>query len=312
MMSKSRRLLLLLLLLALSSLHPSSSSSPPSLSPYVLYEDGGRLCNGTHIPFPFGFSGLPSAPGFNITCKQGNSDSQSSPPRLLLANSFGSAELPLLEISLTDGFVRVEHGPISWRCDRGFDEQPSNLSHLLKDSPFTFSAARNVLTVIGCDAMVTLFPQGNSSANRSCVSFCETTESVVDGSCSGVGCCQASIPEKMKSFDLDFKSIRNMTDSYLAITPCAKAFILEQKGFKFSVENLNGGDSPESVVLDWSIGTKSCEDAARIGGDICAEEADCHDSSNGVGYLCRCKDGYSGNPYLPDGCKGIKIDFYLQ
>ncbi|KAH0448089.1 hypothetical protein IEQ34_021889 [Dendrobium chrysotoxum] len=311
-MFKPGHLLLLLhllhLLITLSSSHSPSNSSPSLLSPFVLDDDGGQFCNGTDIPFPFGISGyMPLAPGFNITCKQGNSNLQTSPPRLSLL----SDELPIIDISVNDGFLRVNLGPINWLCDSRFAEEPNNYGDLLKDSPFTFSSTQNVLTVIGCDAMVFLHQQVNDkTVNRSCVSFCESTESVVDGFCSGVGCCQASLPENLKSFHLDFKSIRNMTGSNVTNMLCGRAFILEQKAFEFSAKDLNGvveGGALRSVVLNWSIGNKSCEEARRSGADsyICSERSACNDSSTEVGYLCRCLEGYDGNPYIPDGCKDV-------
>ena len=60
------------------------------------------------------------------------------------------------------------------------------------------------------------------------------------------------------------------------------------------------------VVLEWSIDNSTCEEAAKNKSSFaCMENSDCYDSPTGVGYRCNCKMGYSGNPYLPDGCQGI-------
>ncbi|KAB1207008.1 Wall-associated receptor kinase 2 [Morella rubra] len=35
----------------------------------------------------------------------------------------------------------------------------------------------------------------------------------------------------------------------------------------------------------------------------CERNSECLDVETGSGYFCKCKQGYQGNPYLPDGCQ---------
>ena len=64
------------------------------------------------------------------------------------------------------------------------------------------------------------------------------------------------------------------------------------------------------MVLDWAIGTESCNEDAE---NRCGGNSTCYNSDNETGYRCKCKDGYYGNPYLPHGCQGIiYIIFYIK
>ncbi|CDY29469.1 BnaA06g15010D [Brassica napus] len=56
-------------------------------------------------------------------------------------------------------------------------------------------------------------------------------------------------------------------------------------------------------LLDWSIGGQTCQQVANK--SICGTNSLCLDSTTGTGYNCKCKAGYDGNPYLPEGCQDI-------
>ncbi|CBI16970.3 unnamed protein product, partial [Vitis vinifera] len=55
------------------------------------------------------------------------------------------------------------------------------------------------------------------------------------------------------------------------------------------------------VDLDWVVGEKTCKEAQAN----CGKNTVCSDSTNGPGYRCFCKPGFSGNPYRPNGCEDI-------
>ncbi|KAF9687150.1 hypothetical protein SADUNF_Sadunf02G0063900 [Salix dunnii] len=102
----------------------------------------------------------------------------------------------------------------------------------------------------------------------------------------------------------------------LGIATCAKfaikamfyAFIIEEKKFNFSRSSLRDLKNVTKllVVVDWSIGKNSCAEVKKSSMyNACQGNSTCYDPDNGIGYLCRCLDGYRGNPYLPNGCLDI-------
>ena len=77
--------------------------------------------------------------------------------------------------------------------------------------------------------------------------------------------------------------------------------------------NRLGGDRVIPVVLDWAIWNGTCPSAPKgdnnenLSDGACAStQSYCVNASNGEhGYFCRCSKGYTGNPYIKNGCKSM-------
>ena len=132
-----------------------------------------------------------------------------------------------------------------------------------------------------------------------------------NGSCSGIGCCQNSVPKGLNRYDISFGSVYNISNSS-EFNPCSYAALVETATFNFSSEYITTKRFNETyqgrqpMVLDWVIGSETCEVARSNKTSYACLSANsvCVDSTNGPGYLCNCTMGYEGNPYLLDGCKG--------
>ncbi|KAB1220903.1 Wall-associated receptor kinase 2 [Morella rubra] len=179
----------------------------------------------------------------------------------------------------------------------------------LRPSPnFPISTTQNKFVAVGCDTYAFLNGfRNNEPFSIGCTSTCESITNVINGSCSGIGCCQVEIPKGLKNFTLSARSYENHT-SVLSFNPCSYAFVTKQDLFNFSSAYL---DSPIKynrsvpVVLDWAIGNDTCVNARTRFDYACGGHSTCYDSNNRHGYRCKCEEGYDGNPYLPDGCQDI-------
>ncbi|PPR89142.1 hypothetical protein GOBAR_AA31546 [Gossypium barbadense] len=137
---------------------------------------------------------------------------------------------------------------------------------------------------------------------------CNNVSDVINGSCSGIGCCQTAIPRGLQAYFFDFSSSRNHS-SVLTFNPCSYVFIVEDGAYTFSTSDLSNLDFNKReypLILDWTIGNQTCEEAKMDPKNYaCKQNSACIDPESGPGYLCKCNHGFQGNPYLSIGCQDI-------
>ncbi|OAY37469.1 wall-associated receptor kinase 2 [Manihot esculenta] len=271
-------------------------------------------CGNVHVPYPFGInftSGI-SDPGISDPrCALDSSyfifncDSSSNPPRLFLGSN-----MPIHNISVEEGTISVRIDA-AYRCYdntgpiRGFRQSIS-----LGTGPFRFSASRNKLTVVGCDTLA-LIKDAAETFGSGCISLCDGNMTL-QGSCSGFGCCQTSIPMSLKTLNISLASPNNHSRIW-PFNPCEFAFIADERTYNVSDLQLSYNPlSPATrriidseVVIEWVVREETCEAASDTNTYACGDNSNCLYSDNGQGYRCVCKDGFRGNPYLPQGCQDI-------
>nr|XP_010918195.1 wall-associated receptor kinase 1 isoform X1 [Elaeis guineensis] len=251
----------------------------------------------TNVPYPFGVPGI-AMKGFEISCN-------GTSPILKLGNNSYEIE----DISLLQGNLSIYAGTIFHRCNQDFTVAPGNID--LEGTPYTIAnteSSNNMLTIVGCNHVVTVQGHPSSYSTSACVSFCDSVDDVIDGSCSGLGCCQFSIPKGLKSFIMwfQFLNLTNRVSNATEIPRCIQAFFVQQNNFTFSSEMLENVVKDNQVsqdrylmTLDWAIGNTNCTQAKKyVKSYACKENSHCYNSNDGVGYRCNCSQGYHGNPYI--------------
>ncbi|KAL4318037.1 hypothetical protein GQ457_18G014370 [Hibiscus cannabinus] len=144
---------------------------------------------------------------------------------------------------------------------------------------FAISHTRNKFTSIGYDtiAYITSSIIG-LNYSTGCLTFCGSVNDVINRSCSGIGCCQTAIPRGMRGYEFNFDIVGTIP--------------FQQKGI------------PTYFLLA-NRDTKCTEAQRDTQNYACKGNIVCIDPDNNVGYLCKCVDGFQGNPYL--GCQGKDI-----
>jgi len=323
----------LLLMLQLSSADAQLGGAGPA--PGCPIPD---TCGNVTVPYPFGIRAGCSLPGFNLTC-----DQTRHPPRLLLGDD---GTLEIVEISLVNSTVRamdvagavnisnyVGPGPEGSGTWRGLGSGSN-------DSTYILSEQHNQFVVTGCNVQGTLLGDSGNIITG-CSSFCSIRDTWTDpvvsndprngtATCSGIGCCETAIPIGRPSYSVQFKYLdpNHENDGRLPM-----AVRVAERGWFDSVathmlDNSAGNSVLQTavpVVLEWAVastrivlpgttspdsggGNSSCPvDEAR---SACrSSRSTCHNVTDNyrTGYVCRCKDGYDGNPYLAGdgGCQGM-------
>nr|DAD29493.1 TPA_asm: hypothetical protein HUJ06_030961 [Nelumbo nucifera] len=109
-------------------------------------------------------------------------------------------------------------------------------------------------------------------------------------------------------------NLQVLDNSSWDINPCKYSFIAEKEWYNISKDDLSGFDFYKRnkgmvpTILDWSIEKeKSCENVTTRNETTyaCGNNSNCYRSPNNWGYLCKCLEGYHGNPYLEHGCHDI-------
>lgn len=301
-------LTLAFLVLLLSKPTHANFSSPVTTFP-IAKPGCKETCGDVKIPYPFGIDyGCYLDEGFGtfgITC-----DSSYNPPKAFSMRT----DVNITEISL-EGQLHVLKS-IAQECYDPLGEKAIDRSSANYSLPvFAINSTKNKLIAVGCDTLayaegIRYAGQRSGESKIKCISTCNSTNEVINGSCSGGGCCQASIPKGMKILNLTATSNSN----HLFVrnfSPCSYAFLVEKGKFNFFFHNLTNlkrtGKLP--LVLDWSIGdeNQTCETAKKnLSSYACQMNTNCiNGEGNYTGYRCFCKDGYQGNPYLTNiGCQG--------
>ncbi|KAL1817091.1 hypothetical protein ACET3Z_019665 [Daucus carota] len=271
----------------------------PVLPAYEIVKPGCiPTCGGLVVPYPFGTSKgcylENKASSFFINCSDHT-------PRL------GKSSIPVLNITLDDHHIHILI-PAARICYNDITAKFREYSVALRLSKFQVNSTLNKFTVIGCSTLALITGKRAQNYTTGCASVCDRVESVVDGSCSGIGCCQTSLPIGARDFEVTFQVYNN---SILADIPCSSAFVAEQGFYNFSSSDLITFEKRSfPVMLDWAVGNQTCAIAKKNKASYAcvAPDSTCIDSEygKGTGYRCYCPSGYHGNPYLINGC--IDID----
>ncbi|XP_058069700.1 wall-associated receptor kinase 3-like isoform X2 [Magnolia sinica] len=180
-------------------------------------------------------------------------------------------------------------------------QSPNSWINLPEKSPYKFPIKSNKFIVTGCNKRGSI--SGSVSAMNACTSMCPRGETVVNGSCSGHSCCQVDVPSISNSLNISVMEVPTATN-FMPFGRLGYGFVVEDGSYIFTGSDLWNFSHDIHMNLDWAIGKKCCSQV-KNSSSICGENSSCDDSMTSSGYLCKCADGYRGNPYLngPQGCQ---------
>ncbi|KAL3741333.1 hypothetical protein ACJRO7_016896 [Eucalyptus globulus] len=229
-------------------------------------------CGRVPIPYPFGLEPqCARSKEFLLYCNT----TDGSGGQLLLGN------IPIRKISVGDSTMLVSLPELN-ECYNKTGQLVSGTDNLYINltsyPPYRVSATRNNLTVLGCDTYV-LMTDRYGLFRSGCISYCsEYVDLAKETTCSGLGCCQASIPKGLKILRIRISSV----DGHVSVpfSPCGVAFAVDKMSFNLSsrrLPTLNDLGKRADLVLDWMIGW-----------DVTCAQAMSNQSS--YAYINECKD----------------------
>ena len=175
-------------------------------------------CGDVKIPYPFGTTeGCYRNESRNLFINCSNSYGQPQPM---------TGDFVVTKISI-EGEMDVM-GDSSADCyDQWGTPLPNNTDQGIQLFSFTVSVTKNKFVAVGCDTVAVLNGTLKDAAfNIGCQSKCNDTRNIVNGSCSGIGCCQIDIPEGLNEIDFAAYSFNNHSDVW-SFNPCSFAFIIQ-------------------------------------------------------------------------------------
>ncbi|KAI4988230.1 hypothetical protein ZWY2020_029860 [Hordeum vulgare] len=273
-------------------------------------------CGDIDVPYPFGIGAGCFRPGFEIVC---NNMTPFLPDATIAGRTRPAVPVRVLNLTVMPrAQVRLQL-PVAHRCfdatgnqtTVSFDGWPT----INKLSVYRISNTANELFVLGCNTLFYaskgLRENASSKAYFSgCVAYCNIDQSGRNGECGGIGCCHVNISPLLTNTRMRFKKWSKAPVDMRR--PCSYAFIVENNNYTFQAADLRRIPHPAKpwsmpLWLDWAIrdgsNSSSCPVPDKTPGYACASNrSECAKSINGNGYICKCWNGYEGNPYLIDGC----------
>ncbi|CAL5025645.1 unnamed protein product [Urochloa decumbens] len=277
-------------------------------------------CNA--VPYPFGVRGASSVlPGFEVTC---GTDKEAM-------LHIGEYAYRIDYVSVPGSYVAIFAAPISQVCYNRRNGAPTTTPAdatagptSLEGTPFTFSKS-NRLVNVGCNRrLIANFtnPPGDPTPwpSASCTTWCGggNSDAIIGGACTGEACCEVPIPDQVsgaQALTLTFDRTATGNATAEEYGTCSAAFFLDGEEPAFTFNGSDEGEMPlrkalrppgeRRMILDWAIGSTTCAQAQSYDFAPVCSNGTCVDAPRGAGYLCKCQDGYDGNPYVPDGCEDI-------
>ena len=176
-------------------------------------------CGKVSIPYPFGTTkDYYHSEQFLLNC-----DDSVVPHKLTIGEG-----VEVVSISPELGELQILNYVGSDCYSRSGELVHNNDPSLSSGLSYTISGRRNKFTAVGCDtyAIVRAY-KGEERYTTGCMSVCDSITNVKNGSCSGIGCCETSIPEGTTNFTVKLSSYDNHR-SVWALIPAAMLLLLKK------------------------------------------------------------------------------------
>ncbi|KAH6827307.1 hypothetical protein C2S53_015367 [Perilla frutescens var. hirtella] len=245
-------------------------------------------CGEMEIPYPFGMKkGCYLDKTFEVMCN----------------DSTGSATLASLgwevkDISVSNSTLRRKDFNVETFKAKSDEWLTLSLDLVPAGNQYWISHNKNTFVVKGCDFLAYLYD--SEVTLGVCASTCNHNPKkgvpLLPSTCQGLNCCQMDLLNDIRNCSLDVLRLSNSTDDHCGFFTFIDTDYLSSH-LNFSVCKKR---YTVPVVYEWAVGNTSCDRR-----NVCKQNSECYNYTTHTGYKCKCRKGYEGNPYHPEGCQDI-------